>query len=254
MCAEIKIHNNVYRNGYDGKAEELISLLDKLETYVSLKQYDQQRTMVAAITMESYYHLGMYCESAYTGKAIEVYNKLPETIRENKFVLFYYAICSEMEGNKEDAMEAYSKLDWKSEPAFAERYMLCCILNDQVDKAVEIYGQITDGNLRLRSICLFALDRMGSSDYKTKLEELLKENKDDIVAMFNIAYFVEDEKIFNVFVMPILQNIISAQGIGNLRDDQSIQLAALLSHFGEIELLETVLNKITDTNLSLIHI
>lgn len=246
LCADVKAHNVQYQCGRDGNAEELRSLLERLEVFKELKQYSQQELLVASLFMEACYHLGMSYDNAFIEKAIERYRDYPDDIRNNKAVRFYYALCLEMNGDRSDAIEVYASLDWKNEPAFAERYTICCILAEQPDRAVSVYEELPDRNTRMESVYLFALNRSGDSSYEEKLRKAVEIYKDDLEAVFNIAYFIDGEEPYKDIVIPVLKTLINDCGVVGLRPEQVIHLAVLVAHFGEIELIETVLGHIND--------
>jgi len=246
VCADIKMHNEQYQCGRDGNAEKLCALLEQLHGFKELKQYKQQSLMVATLTMEAYYYLGVSSDNFYLARAIEIYPDYSDKIRNNKAVRFYYALCLEMNGNRTEAIEVYSSLDWKDEPVFAERYMLCCILNDQAKKAVEIYKMVPEKSIRMDSIYLLALNKSEDASYEEELRKAVDFHKDNLEALFNISYFLDSETVDKEIVVPKLKKLIMENGIGTLRQEQTIQLAVLLAHFGEIELLEILLGLVGD--------
>ena len=244
VCADIKIHNSIYQHGHVGNVKEFIALFDKLDSFKGLKQYKQQELMVASLCMEASYHIGVFYDSSYLIKAIDSYLDYSDGVKNNSVVKFYYALCLEMNDDRSRAIEVYATLDWKRESAFAERYILCYILNDQADKAIEIINSLSDRNARIDAVYLFALDRSGATSYEDELRCVVQSCKDNLEGIIYISYFIDNVELYKDIVGPILAKLIKKQDADTLKHEQVIQLAILLAHFGEVELLETVLTLI----------
>jgi hypothetical protein len=93
--ADIRVENSVYQSGSDGNKESLAALLNQLDSFEELKQYQQQEFLVAALKLESSYHLGL-SEKAYLEHAIEEYDGYTEQTRKNTIKQYYYALCIEL--------------------------------------------------------------------------------------------------------------------------------------------------------------
>ena len=245
ICARIRLENLVYQSGMAGHHEELVKLIDQLDLFKEIKQYKQQELFVAALKMESFYHLGI-AEKNYLERAICDIGTYSISTRSSVVVQYYYALCLEMNGNREKAIEVYENIDWRINPAIAERYMICLILNEQSQRAIEVYNQIESKSVRTESVYLFALDRSGNDTYIDVLREIVEKYKNSPTELLLIACFTDGDTPARDVIVPALKDTISEKTIFDLQSYQKVELASLLANCREIELLECTLNTIED--------
>ena len=245
ICSRIRLENLVYQSGITGHHDELARLIEQLNELKQIKQYTQQELFVAALKMESSYHLGL-ADKAYLEEAISEFDLYSESTRKNTIIRYYYALCLELNGSRNDAIAVYEGIDWKMDLAIAERYMICLILNEQPKKAIEVYSQIKQKTVRTEAVYLLALECSDDENYIDELKKTLEKYKDSPTDLFVIACFSNGEGLARDVVIPALREAISEESLSALQSYQKIKLAAYLAHCSEIELMETVLNAVED--------
>lgn len=248
ICAEIRIENEVYQNGMAGHHDKLAKLIDELDTLKELKQYTQQELFIAALKMESYYHLGIV-DKEYLECAIEEYNTYQESTKKNTIIRFYYALCLELNGDRGKAISAYETLDWKADQSIVERYMICLILSEEPEKAVKIYREIERPTPRVQAVYLFALERSGAENYFTELQKLVDDYRDNLGDFFPIAYFTDSDTKAKEIVLPVLRELLSEEDLRNLPFYQRVEIITYLAQSREVELMEEALKAIDDISL-----
>ena len=215
VCASIRIENGIYQAGMAGHHDKLAELVDELNTFKDLKHYSQQELFVAALKMESFYHLGIDDKTRLEG-AIEEYEGYSEATKANTIIRYYYALCQELNGSRDKAIEVYNSLNWKEDPAIAERFMICLILAEQPKKAVEVYETLEQRAIRTEAVYLFALDRSGDGRYQDKLQKAVVKHGDNLADFFEIAYFTDSEKPARDVVVPVLKKLLNEEALSNL--------------------------------------
>ncbi len=244
-CASIRLENFVYQSGMAGHHDELARLIEQLDSLKQIKQYTQQELFVAALKMESSYHLGL-ADKVYLEEAISEFDSYTESTRNNTIIRYYYALCLEMNGSRNDAIAVYEGIDWKIDPTIAERYMICLVLNEQPEKAIEVYSQIAQKTVRTEAVYLFALDRSEAENYLDELMKTIEKYKDSPTDLFLIAYLVDGEGSARDVIIPALREAINEDSLSAIQFYQKIELVTFLAHCREIELLEIVLNAVED--------
>ena len=247
-CASIRFENTVYQNGMVGNHEVLVKLLNKLDSLKDLKQYTQQELFVAAIKMESAYHLGI-TDQLYLEEAIEEYDRYSETTRKNTIIQYYLALCLELNGDRKRAIKVYENIDWKTDLAISERYMISLILDGRPDRAIEIYRGLNRTTVRTEAIYLFALDRNKNPEYSEELKKAIEKYRNDPADFFVIAYYTDSETPAREVVVPVIKEIISKESLSTLQLNQKAELITFLANSREIELMETVLASIEDISV-----
>ena len=248
VCASIRIENGIYQAGMAGHHDKLAELVDELNTFKDLKHYSQQELFVAALKMESFYHLGIDDKTRLEG-SIEEYEGYSEAIKANTLIRYYYALCLELNGNRDKAIEVYNSLDWKEDLAIAERFMICLILADQPKKAVDVYETLEQRAIRTEAVYLFALDRSADGRYLDKLQKAVAEHSDNLADFFEIAYFTDSEKPARNIVVPVLKKLLNEEALSDLLLYQKVEILTFLAHFREIVLMKTVLGTIEDISV-----
>ena len=244
---DILFENSFYQTGMEGHHQKLADLLSELDSYFELNQYQQQKSLVTAIKMETLYHLGI-SEKRYLDRAIEEYKELPELIHNNEYIRFYYALCLELSGKKEDASEIYASLNWENDPSVAERYMICNILNDHEDTALSIYSSIDQKNSLIEAIFLLALKRSNADNYIGVFQETLNRYESSLEDVITIAYYTDGCDTAKSIVLPRLIELSTEEQLKALPIHSKINMIVFLSQCGEIILLESVLKTIEDVS------
>lgn len=245
VCASIRLENLVYQSGMAGHHDELVRLVDQLNSLKEIKQYTQQEMFVAGLKMESSYHLGI-ADKEYLERAISEFDSYSESTRSNTIIRYYYALCLELNGNRDKAIEVYEGLDWKSDLAIAERYMICLILDEQPQRAIEVYDKIEQKAIRTEAVYLFALDRSGNTCYIDRLRTTVEKYKNSLIELILIAYFTDSETPAREVIIPALKEAISEESLSALRFYQKVELLTFLAHCREVELMEIILNTVGD--------
>lgn len=245
ICSEIRVENSVYQSGMSGHHDLLAALVERLDCLKSLKQYYHQELFVAAIRMESFYHLGV-TDKEYLERAIEEYKTYSKPTQENTLIQYYYALVLELNGNRDRAIEIYSLIDWENDSAIAERYMISLVLAEKSDKALEVYSRLKQKTVRSEAVYLFALDSIGDERYEEELKNAMGVYGDSLSDASQIAYFVDSEKPSREIVISILKKLISKETINELLLHQKVELITFLAHCREIILMETALDAIDD--------
>lgn len=247
VFADIRIENSLYQSGKVGHPQVLASLLEQLDSYKESNQYKEHELLIAAIKLESSYHLGLE-DKSYLERVTEEYDCYSEEVQKNVIVQFYYGLCLELNGEKDRAIEVYSELNWRTDAAVAERYMLSLILNDEPDTAIAVYDKLEQKTVRTEAIYLFALERSDSESYIDILKESLEIHRGSLAAVLEIAYYTDSEKPAKEVVIPVLRDLMTEESLLELLFYQKIEIILLLAHFREIELMEMVLNSIEDVS------
>lgn len=245
VCASIRLENLVYQSGMAGHHDELVRLVDQLNSLKEIKQYTQQEMFVAGLKMESSYHLGI-ADKEYLEQAIREFDSYSESTRSNTIIRYYYALCLELNGNRDKAIEVYEGLDWKSDLAIAERYMICLILDEQPQRAIEVYDKIEQKAIRTEAVYLFALDRSETACYIDRLRKTVDMHKNSLAELILIAYFTDSETPAREVIIPALKEAISEKSLSALQFYQKVELLTFLAHCREVELMEIVFNAIED--------
>lgn len=240
---DIRIENSVYQTGMTGHHEKLVVLLSQLESHNRIKQYIQQELLIASLRMETLYHLGV-TERVYLDQAIEEYEKYSEETRGNEIVRFYYALCLEMNGNRDTATDVYESLKWRTDDAISERYMICCILNGRADKAISIYNSIDRKTSLTEAVYLFALQRIGADSYGEVLATTVDKYQDSLEDLIKIAFYTDYCDAATNVVLPRIKKLLTDDRIQFLSGHIRINLITILAQCGEIILLESVLKTI----------
>lgn len=243
--ADIRVENNVYQSGRNGNKERLAVLLNQLDSFKGLKQYQQQELLVAALKLESSYHLGL-SDKAYLERAIEEYDDYTEQVRKNTIIQYYYALCIEMNGDRSKAAGVYDGLEWKTDPAIAERYMTCLALNDDPERAISVYEELEEKTVRAKAVYLFALDKNDAGSYTDELKKAVETHGGSLEELIQISYYTENEKPAKEIIVPMLKDLITEESLNGLLLYHKIEIIAFLAHCREIELMEIVLGSIDD--------
>lgn len=247
VFADLRVENSIYRSGKAGHHEVLERLLEQLESFKHSKPYKLQELLAASIKLESSYHLGI-ADKAYLENAIEEYESYSEQTRHNTIIQYYYALCLELNGERDTAVKVYDKLDWKTDLTIATRYMTCLILNNQAEKAVAVYEQLEKNNVQAEAVYLFALNRSNADSYIDELKKSVESHRNSLVNLLQIAYYTDSEKPSREVVVPALKELITIESLNSLILYQKIEIIIFLAHLREISSMETVLGTIEDVS------
>ena len=243
---DIRMENSYYQAGMAGNHEKLIELLSQLNSYNNLKQAKQQSLLISALKMESFYHLGI-AEKKYLECAIDEFNGYSEETKGQTIVRFFYALCLELNGQRDKAIVIYSSMDWKFDPFIAERYMLCLILNSRADEAISVYGLINNKTSFTEGVYLFALKSNGDTQkYNEALTIATNQYSNSLEDTIKIAYFIDSDDTSKEIVLTEIKRLATEKSIQALPNNIKINLIIILSQFREITLLESVLKSIID--------
>ncbi len=248
VCANIRIENRLYQSGMKGRHDVLANLLVQLDTMKDLGQDKYHELFVAGLKMESYYHLAL-AEKTFLDKAIALFGLLSDVVRNNIIIQYYYALCLEMNGERDRAIGIYEHIDWKTNFAIAERYMICLILNKMPEKAIEVYRSFEESSIRMEALYILALERSNSNNYSDELRRAVEKYKDKPESLFQIVYFTDSESSSRDITIPVLREVISKKVIYRIKFQQQMEIITFLAHCREIELLETALGAVRDISV-----
>ena len=247
VCAEIKIENNVYQSSRAGHHDLLIRLLERLDSFKTLKQYSKQELYIAVLTMESLYHLSI-ADKAFIDTAIEKYKAFSQNTQNNPIIRFYYALCYEMKGEKDSALKIYSELDWRTDPYICERYMLCLVMNDDAEKAIAAFSEIPEKTIRIEAVYLLALERSGVTWFKNELKKSIDAHCNSLSEILQIAFYTDTEKPTSTIVVKALKKAYSEDSYEQLPSHEKIEMILFLAHSKEIVFLDKALTHIDDVS------
>ena len=245
--ADLRIENSVYQSGRNGNREALNTLLTQLNGFKDLKQYKQQELLVAVLTLESLYHLGLSDKSCLE-RAIKEYDSYSAATRSHIAIQYYYALCLELNGNLDAAISVYEGLQWRQEPGIVERYMTVLLLRQEPEKIKTVFHELgaQTRTVRTEALYLLALDRSGDGTYLNSLKSAIDAHSDNLEELYLISYYTDRPEAIQEIVLPALRRHVSAESLGNLILPQKIELITFLAHCRETELMELVLTSIED--------
>ena len=243
VLADISVENATYQNGEAGHHEILSALITDLDLLSEEKQFKQQEQIISILKLEAFFHLGKQ-EKNYIEKAKLYYESLSESVKSDPAVRFYYALCLELDGLADKALEIYGALDWQNESVLAERYMLSLILNGQSDQALAVYKLHKNKNVRVDGVYLLALNSINSSVYANELQKLLKAYKGNLLDFIQLVCYIDKKSVAQKYVVPVLKGLITQESLHSLPFHNRIEFINFLAHCQLIDIMEMVLNTI----------
>lgn len=250
LLSDIRSECTVYYRGESGDADSLAALLSQLQNHKGSYYYQAQELLVALVTLEASYLLGL-SEKHYLEQAINEYNQLSQSVKDNAYVKFSYAHCLEINGSRDLATEIYRSLPWKSDAAVAERYMICLVLNGTPEQAIKIYCELENvaKTIQTQTTYLLALSRNESVSYLDELRSAISNYTDCLSALSQIAYYVESKAVADEIMTPTLKNSLSPSALSEIAFQNKMELLIYFSKYREIALLEKVLDSIESLDL-----
>lgn len=246
VIADIRVENNVYQSGEEGHHERLAFLVNRLVSFRDQKQYKLQETLISELKMESLYRLGMK-DREYLSLAITEFGSYSENTKKNPVTRYYYALCLEMYGERDKAIDIYKTLDLEKESAFAERYMACLILNGQPQEAIAVYKNLVAKNAGIEGIYLLALECINTTSFKDELKRCVEVYGNSLFDFIQATFYIISKTgIIQDICIPVLRALITDNAVKGLPGYQKIGLIAYLSNCRELGMLEAVLDTIGD--------
>ena len=245
--SDIQKINKSYREGRYDKKEELVKLLERLDTLKNYQQYKANILLVALLRLEAEFNLGIK-EKKYIEKAVEEYSCYEEKIKKNLIVKYMYGLCLEIEGNIDEAIKVYSELDWKTDEAAAIRYMTCHLFQNNPEETIRIYNEI-DKNIkstRVFSVYLSALYRKDRLHFQSELEKALNQYKEKPHDLISIAFGIEDKEVVRKTIIPSLEPLLTEKVIKGLDYQEKAKILVCLATGGEIRRVDRILASIDD--------
>lgn len=243
VLADISVENAIYQNGEAGHHKMLSDLIAELDLLTEEKQFKQQEQIISILKMEAFFHLGKQ-DKNYIGKAKLCFEGLSEMVKTDPAVRFYYALCLELDGLVDRALEIYGALDWQDESVLAERYMLSLILNGQSDRALAVYKLYRNKNVRVEGVYLLALDSINSPAYTGELQRLLKAYKGNLLDFIQLVCYIDKKSFAKKYIAPNLKGMLSQESLHNLPLHNRVEFINMLAHCQQIDIMEMVLNTI----------
>lgn len=248
--ADIQLLNSSFRAGMAANNDALAELISSLNTFKGIKQYQSSELLVALLTMESYYYIGM-SDKGYLEKAISAYDTFSNNVRNDAIVRFYYALCIEYNGDVEKAIALYETMQWKADETTAFRYLSCLILIGQNEKAWQQYGLLEGESKteRTYALSLFALNKIDAQKSRNLARDWLKTYTGNISSFVSFIIYMDDTETISSLIVPRLKKFIADGKINDLSFRQRVELIIWLAHNVEIEIMESVLLTIDDLTL-----
>ena len=251
VLADIRVENNIYQNGEEGRHDVLASLIRELDAFREQKQYKRQEALVGEIKTESLYRLGIR-DKEYIEQAITEFDKYSEETKQYPVIQFYYALCLELSNRRDKAIDVYEKLGCEKEPMFAERYMECLLLEGQPEKAITVYEGLEVKNAKIDGIYLLALECSGAASYENEFKRFVEIYRYNLSDFFEFAFCANKVETSKEIIVPVLEALITEDNLKRLLFCQKVGLIAYLARLHELKLLEIVLGTI-DKNVSISH-
>ena len=247
--ADIQKANSYYRKGLRGDAEGLSSLLQLLDTFKDIKQYQDSELLVSALRMESLYNLGIE-HREYIDQAIFEFPSYSEEVRKNTVLQYYYGLCIGLNNSRSDAADIFEKLDWRSDDAIAAQYMMSLALGGRAAEACDAYKSLDQSALTARTlgVYFFCLCSNHSSSYYDELKKGLDKYSNSLPELVQIASYIEDRNAGRSIALPLLKSAVAKDGYSSLPFYQQIELLLFLASNGEITLAESILQSVDDLN------
>lgn len=244
LCTEIQVICEEFRNGLHTHAIKLDSLISELSKYKSSPEYKKNENLIANLYLESYYYLGLN-DAKYLGKAFAIYETFSYETQNNDIIKYHLAICHELNSNIDEAIKLYSSLDWQSNEAFAQRYIVALTENGNYQQVITIFPNIKCKTARVKGAYLLTLQKSHNPIYQDMLANAIDEYKSSLEDFFCIAYYVDDSNIAKKFFLPIFRELLD-----NNSSIPTIQLRLglmmLFARWEEIDLLDLVLSLTDD--------
>lgn len=251
VLADIRVENNIYQNGEEGRHDILASLIRELDTFREQKQYKHQEPLVGELKTESLYRLGIK-DKEYIEQAITEFDKYSEETKQYPVIRFYYALCLELSKRREKAIEVYEKLGCEKEPMFVERYMECLLLVGQPEKTISVYKGLKVKNAKIDGIYLLALECSGEEFYEDEFKKFVEVYRNNLSDFFEFAFCANKVETSKEIIVPVLETLITEDNLEGLFFYQKVGLIAYLARLHELKLLEIVLDTI-DNIASISH-
>ena len=244
--ADIRLENSVFHGGRNGNRTALYNLLEQLNSFKDLSQYKQQELLVAALTLEAMYYIGLSDKESLE-KAITEYDGYSEATKQHSVIQYIYALCLELNGELDRAISVYEGLPWKTELGIGERYMTVLFLRHDYDRMKYVYQNLTaeTRTVRANALYLLALDRNGDETYYDEFKEAVCNHHDNLAELYLFAFYADKPETIEL-ILPELRNRISGGALQQLNLVQKDELLTLFAHLHESELMESVLMTIND--------
>lgn len=248
VCAQL---NQTNRSFVFGNAEQTCLVKDLLEDLdrAKLHAIDQLKNngnLIATIELQSCFNLGA-TEKTYIDEAITRYNGYPEEVRRFDGVRLFMALCYEIGGDLEKAIELLSQCGWRDEEAIAARYITALIDFKQYDTAIRCFDEIKIKTPRTESVYFLALSRVNDEKYENKLKKAVDDHRCSFEDLLLYGFYIEDQEIFRRIIVPELEELLSGD-LNNVELQVKIGLLAILAKNGELELTATLLSSIPNVD------
>ncbi len=208
LCAEIGRINLHYRNCQREEHDEVVRLLRDLDDLAGSDLYNRNETMIAALSTEAFYNLGLF-EERYLDEAIRRIESFSEEAQSNYFVRYFKGLCLEVRCAFDEAIAIYLSLDWKNDEMVASRYMFCLLQNEQFEQIKAVFSQLSveAKSERAIGVYLFSLKRSNDSDYCDILQESILKCSNSITDLFAVTFYIDDKEDFVKYVLPAINQI-----------------------------------------------
>jgi len=245
ILSDIQAINSSYMKGVVFQETELEVFLRQLDEMKETKPYLKEEALIALVRMQSAYHLG-FKDRRYFEQAVADYAYYSQETKDNYAVKYYYALCQELIGNRKEAANIYLSLGAMSCPSITERYMVCCVNDDQSDKAIEVYQNLPKSarSTGMKGIYLLALANISPEKYVDTMRDMVDEARENLDDLVTISTYMDIDYATKDILLPAIVMNIEAGHVDELPFLQRAGLVAFLASMCEVLSLERVLQSI----------
>ena len=244
ICAQLKKTNKSFLFGNVEQTRLVKGLLIDIDR-VKLQAADQLKNngnIIATIELQSCFNLGV-TEKGYLDEAIARYNGYSNEVRRFDGVRLFMALCYELGGDLEKAIELLSQCGWRDREAITARYMTALIDLKKYDEAIRCFGEIKRKTPLTESVYLLALSRVNDDKYEYKLKKAVENHRRSFEDLLSYGFYIEDQEVFRRIIVPELEELLSG-GLNNVELQVRIGLLAILANNGALELTDKLLSSI----------
>ena len=250
ICADIGSINLNYRNCQREGHDEVVLLLNELDKFSECDQYKSNETMIAVLSTEAYYNLGLF-EERYLDESIRRIESFSDETKNNYFVKYFKGLCLEIKCRFEEAITIYLSLDWQNDEMVASRYMFCLFQSQRYEEIHEVYSKLTDCAKSKRAIGTYLLSLRQSSDdrYSDVLQQAVTECDDSVTELFAVTFYIDDRDSFIKYVFPSINRIAEAQSWNSFPFYVKANFLLKYARFGLFKPMHEILTSIENLHL-----
>lgn len=250
ICSDIGSINLNYRNCQREKHDEVILLLNELDKLSDCDQYKSNEAMVAILSIEAYYNLGLL-EERYLDEAIRRIESFSDETKNNYLIKYFKGLCLEVKCRFDEAIKIYLSLDWQNDEMVASRYMFCLIQNQSYVEVHEVYSKLSDSAKSKRAIGVYLLSLQKGNDicYTDVLQKAIQECNESVTDLFTVSFYIDDKDAFIKYVFPTLNRISETQSWNSIPFYVKANFLLKYARFGLFKPMYEILTSIENLHL-----